>query len=236
MNMHSNLSGLFRAGLLTLLATSHAIAGNHNPCDYACTQKLISEASGSSAQPLTAADWEAACTTGTPAQAGGCFGNISSPAFAKINAALGGFSSMANLPIANVPRSLYLVQFFGDSQNTLNPSQVDVFLTISGSIAASCVLAVTEGSEVGYNGVQNCTKGITAGSSTINNMQNKVTTIQGPTGVAVTSHQQYQSCSNTGTGAARYSPVNVPMYLVCIGNTIESGANVVTGFSQISAS
>lgn len=231
MDIHLNLSRILSAGVFTLLF-SHAFAANHNPCDVACTQKLITDASNPAALSLTAADWNAACTSGTPAQSGGCFGNISSPAFDKINTALGGFASMANIPVTNVPRSVYLIQFFGGSSNTIDPSHLDVFLNTTDTIAASCVLAVTEGSEIGYNGLQNCTTNLT--SNAINSMPNKVTTLQGPTTSARTCDQQYQACNNA---SAHYTPVNVPIYLICIGNTIDGGGNnIAASFTQISAS
>ena len=50
------------SGILAISTVGNADTktNNHNPCDVACTQKLIAEAVSASAQPLTAADWAAA--------------------------------------------------------------------------------------------------------------------------------------------------------------------------------
>lgn len=107
-----------------------ASAENHNPCDYNCTQNLITQALASqnnliaSLQAqidnnlpyLTSTDWSNLCTAGTPAQ--GCFGNVGSTAFQRFDQVAGGWLTLVGINSVNIANSVFIKEFFGGSGNT----------------------------------------------------------------------------------------------------------------------
>ena len=60
---------------------------------------------------LTAADWAAVCTSGSPSAATGCYGNIGSTQYMKIDRILRGFSAIANVQIVSTPNSIFIQQY-----------------------------------------------------------------------------------------------------------------------------
>ena len=67
---------------------------------------------------LTAADWSAVCTTGSPTSSTGCYGNASSAAFSKVSNSLGGFTRYANINPVNIPSSVFVKAFFAGNKHT----------------------------------------------------------------------------------------------------------------------
>jgi hypothetical protein len=102
---------------------------------------------------LTAADWAAACTSGTPTGVSGCLGNISSAAFAKLNKIIGagGFTDQVNIPVTNVPNSIFIQQYNGGSSHVSGSNTPTIHNT--SAAGASCAYFSTQGANLDYEGV-----------------------------------------------------------------------------------
>jgi hypothetical protein len=101
---------------------------------------------------ITAADWAAICTTGNPEGAHGCFGNISSPAFARINKIIGGFADQVNIPATNVPNSIFIQKYYGGSSHVSGFNTPTIHN--SSPSGASCSYFTTQGANLSYTGVR----------------------------------------------------------------------------------
>ena len=177
-------------------------------------------------QPLlTAADWSAVCTSGSPSSATGCYGNASSAAFAKVSTRLGGFNRYANINPVNVPSSVFIKAFFA---GTNIPTQAtNINLTVTG--AARCALFTQVGLGLGLGGIS--TSNPPSGQATpyyvvlhsvsfltINNATNNST-----------EGLMYNNETVGGTGQP-LSPVVVPnpIYLLCAGFDPANGSTAST--------
>jgi hypothetical protein len=98
---------------------------------------------------LTASDWEAACTSGSPSSSTGCYGNANSAAFTKISNSLGGFTRYANINPVNAPNSIFIKSFFAGTNIPAQPVNLNV--TVTG--AARCALFTQVGQGLGLGGV-----------------------------------------------------------------------------------
>lgn len=111
---------------------------------------------------LTSADWANACTSGTPEGDHGCFGNISSSTFARINKIVGGFTDKVNIPITNVANSIFIQQYNGGSGHVSGFDTPTIHnLSKSG---ASCSYFTTQGTNLSYTGVRYQSSDIVGGA------------------------------------------------------------------------
>src|SRR5580704_14009147 len=69
---------------------------------------------------LSAADWNAVCTSGTPSSTSGCYGEVNTPAFTKVSNGLGGFTSFANINPVTAVSSVFIKTFFGGTNIPVN--------------------------------------------------------------------------------------------------------------------
>jgi hypothetical protein len=167
----------------------------------------ISIAVANSQSILTAADWNAVCTTGTPAGANGCFGNASSAAFAKLSTGLGGYTTYANIIPANAANSVFIKAFFAGT-NTPASTQ---YLTVSilGG-AARCNLFAQAGMGISpVDGIGNQDIGPEAPA---------------PTSINNFTYTNFLYNSNPSIPVVTASP----LYLLCVGYNTTDGATATT--------
>jgi hypothetical protein len=153
---------------------------------------------------LTPSDWNAACSSGSPANPGGCFGNVSSAAFAKINAGIGGFITIANINTTNAPAgSVFIKAFFAGTNTPVSATN----LTVTSSNIARCGVYLQQGT----------------GTDTLYGGSINTSTTNGDTAGPVAAHP---IVVNTGTvviglysGSNTPAPPQQPLYLVCAGVT-----------------
>lgn len=172
---------------------------------------------------LTAADWNAVCSSGSPANSSGCFGNISSSAFAKVNTGIGGFITVANIDTTNAPAgSVFIKSFFGGTNTPASSTYIAVTLS-SGNIAR-CGVYMQQGTglDVLFGGSINTsiTNGDTAGPVAAH---------------PVVIHSGTVDIGLFSGGNTRALPQQ-PLYLVCAGVT-SNGATAasLSGSGVISA-
>jgi len=104
-------------------------------------------------QKLTESSWAAVCQSGSMTSPGGCFGNVSTPAFQALDVGIGGFTDYANIGIANVANSVFIKKYLGTDGNAPgNGSSVDV--SVNGAIAR-CEIFSEPGQEISYEGIAN---------------------------------------------------------------------------------
>lgn len=175
---------------------------------------------------LRAALWNAACTTGSPSQSSGCFGNVSSTAFDKINTAVGGFTTYANINPVNAPGSVFIKAFLAGTNIPVGTQYLSV--TLSNSSAARCALFTQSGLGIGPMGISNMapSNGSTSGS---------IPALTAPVVVAI---NNTSSTNEIGYVSNPASPLLIPrpIYLLCVGYDTTDGATATTLIDNISAS
>lgn len=207
------ISSIAAMSVLTLLSLPN-ISMASNPASQEWVLQQISKISVS----LTPLDWNAVCTSGSPTNSSGCYGNLSSPAFQKVNNAIGTFTTLANVPVANVPNSVFIKQFFAGANVPLNPNDV----AVSTTGMAACGIFTTTGTSVGDGGVANNT---TSPGSYYPYGQYLVT-------MGSNSNTTIQYNSNNG---ANTMVTSAPLYLLCIGYNYTAGAPPVAAALNITA-
>jgi hypothetical protein len=153
-------------------------------------------ATGSSGTGLTAADWANACSSGSVTGASGCFGDISSPGFAKLNSALQGFTDQINIPIIPVGNSLFIQQYNGTSFFPSIDNSSPIVNNGSTTASASCAYFTTQGANMAYTGFSYQT------SIELGGRVEYIGSMSGPTVVS----------NPAGAG------IVVPYYVLCIGS------------------
>jgi hypothetical protein len=103
---------------------------------------------------LTPQNWNAICTSGSPTSASGCFGNLSSAGFSRVNSAIGTYTTLGNVPVANVSNSVFVKQFFAGTNMPVSGNEISV---TTGSSDAVCGLFTVTGTSLGDGGVINST-------------------------------------------------------------------------------
>ena len=161
---------------------------------------------------LTAADWKAACTSGSPANSSGCYGNVSSAAFTKVSNYLGGFIRLSNINPMNVPSSVFIKAFFAGTNTPAQSTYLHITLNDS---AARCALFTQVGLGVGLGGIST-TNPSSGNSSTPYVVLHAISPV---TINNTTSNEIYYNAENIGTGVTPLSNVVVPnpIYLLCLG-------------------
>ena len=170
---------------------------------------------------LSAADWNAVCTSGSPTSSSGCYGNVSSAAFVKVSDRLGGFTTYANINPINATSSVFIKAFFGGTNVPVNANFLQVTLTNS---AARCGLFTQMGQGLGVPGVS--TSAPTSGNSDGGQ----------PNGASVISINNTTSSSvyyNNNSFGGTLTPVtgpaqSNPLYLVCAGYNPNDGSTAAS--------
>jgi hypothetical protein len=175
---------------------------------------------------LTASDWEALCTTGSSMSSTGCYGNASSPAFAKVSNSLGGFTRYANINPVNAPNSIFIKSFFAGTNTPAQPFNLNV--TVTG--AARCALFTQVGNGLGLGGVS--TSNPPSGQATTYYVvlhAVSFVTINNATNNSQNNGIMYNYESVGGTGQP-LSPVVIPnpIYLLCAGFNPADGSTAST--------
>ncbi len=198
----------------TIVATLSSVSCAHtNPINEAYVQ-------------LSAADWAAVCTTGSPTSASGCLGNIASPQFAKINRILLWITDFANVPVISTPNSVFIQQYGGASAVPFPASQYATVNTVAvGGGGAVCEVFTGHGQALGWQGNMGGKGSDRASTESGGAMgvskSNVTTTARG---------LQLVPNGNADVNAA------VPMYLLCIGSSLNGNATVPISLAGISAS
>ncbi len=161
---------------------------------------------------LTAADWQAVCTSGTPTSASGCYGNVSSAAFTKVSDRLGGFTTYANINPVNVSSSVFIKTFFGGTNIPANIFTLHI--TVSNS-AARCGLVTQEGLGLSTSGLATTQP---ANGTALTNNPNSISVAS--INNAVSTNDVYYNGSDPVLG----SPQSDPLYLVCAGYNPNDGS------------
>ncbi|MCX7116324.1 MAG: hypothetical protein NTW94_00110 [Legionellales bacterium] len=116
-------------GIAVYATTGPAIA-NSNPCNVDCVNEHIADAiakiPSTPSATLTADDWAAVCQTGTINSPAGCYGDISSPAFAKINGAASNLTNI-NAISGGGANTVWLRQLGSGTACTSTGNNVQVF-------------------------------------------------------------------------------------------------------------
>jgi hypothetical protein len=170
---------------------------------------------------LTAADWNAVCSSGSPTSSSGCYGNVSSAAFTKVSDRLGGFTTYANINPGNVPSSVFLKTFFGGTNIPINdfPGSGLLQITLTNS-AGRCGLFTQSGFGLGVPGVAtNEPGGIAAGGAP--NSASVVSINNTTSSNVYFNHQDVQSGSLSPVAGP---PQSSPLYLVCAGYNPNDGS------------
>lgn len=168
---------------------------------------------------LTAADWSAACTSGSPSSAAGCYGNASSAAFARVSNVIGGFNRIANINPVNAPSSVFIKAFFA---GTNTPAQASSLVVNVVNSAARCALFSQVGHGLGLGGIST-TNPVSGSTSTAYTILHAVSfvTINNTTSTS----DIYYNAENIGTGVTPLSNVVIPnpIYLLCVGYNTTDG-------------
>lgn len=135
--------------ILALTNTTSAVYASNTPASQQWVSQQLANLPSST---LSAADWAGACTSGTPESVNGCLGNISSSGFIRINKILGGFTDQINIPITNVPNSLFIQQYNGSSSH-VSGADTPTIHNLS-SAGASCSYFTTQGANLSATGVR----------------------------------------------------------------------------------
>lgn len=196
-----------------LAAMPFASVAAPNPVTW---DKMVAYVNG--ATVLTAADWAAACTSGSPTSATGCYGTSNSTAFTKINNRTGGFTSYANINPTNAPaNSVFIKAFLAGTNTPVGSTALDVSVINS---AARCVLFYQQGLGVGTGGIAtyNPAPGNTPSEFQI-----------GPQVATVVTFNSASSASALVYNAPFDSPASPavipnPLYLVCAGYSPADGS------------
>lgn len=101
---------------------------------------------------LTAANWAAVCTTGSPTAATGCLGNASSDAFTTVSNGTGGFTTWANIQPKDAPESVFIKAFLASTNTPVSPPNIIISVPNG---AARCSLFTTAGQSIGISGINN---------------------------------------------------------------------------------
>lgn len=183
----------------TAFAGQKTIPGSTHPASQEWVLQQLANYSPSS---LTAQDWAAACDSGSPTSATGCYGNIASSAFAKINKIIGGggFTDQINLPATSTPNSIFIQQFNGNSALPSVTGQSPQIKIPASSAPAMCAFFATNGANLSYEGmVLGDTCEVGGGIKDVTN-SNTFTTVY-----------------NTASDCVINAPVVVTYYVVCVG-------------------
>jgi hypothetical protein len=174
------------------------------------------------ATTLSAADWAKACSSGSPNDAAGCYGNPNSLGFAKVNRFTGGFLTVANVDPTDAPaNSIYIKAFYAGTNTPQTPGSISVTLTANNMARCGLYMQQGTGLDTLYSGSIN--------SSTSNN------STAGP----VAAHPVTVNAGSVIIGV--YSPgdsdVNPqqPLYLVCGGVETCDGSTAASILNQITA-
>lgn len=148
------------AGVASLVLASSCVYADRTaekgPTHPASQEWVLAQLANFTGQHLTAADWAAVCETGSPTSANGCYGNIASSAFAKLNAVIGagGFTDQIDMPVTSTPNSVFIQQFNGNSAVPSTAGQSpQVKIPSTGSAAAMCAYFTTAGASLTYTGM-----------------------------------------------------------------------------------
>ena len=218
MRIKLNLAKIACAVFATMSFTSNAAAPNP------ASQKWVERYA---VPQLEAADWAAVCSSGTPTSQSGCFGNIFSAHFAKLNAGLQGVASYFNIPLSNVENSVFIQQYFGDSSIPTALTGSNALITNNSPNHAKCTMYTAQGIPLGGTGVNNCNK--TPGNSS----QNYYIYYAFIPSTAIDANLIYQECNSSNPSGDGYTPVINPVYMICFGLT---NAGATASLQGISAS
>jgi hypothetical protein len=165
---------------------------------------------------LTAADWNAVCTSGSPTSASGCYGNVSSAAFTKVSDRLGGFTTYANINPVNVSSSVFIKTFFGGTNIPANDFTLHVNVSNS---AARCGLVTQAGMGLSVSGL--ATETPSNGNATLND-PNSISVVS--INNAISTNDVYYNEHNQTTNPVLGSPQSDPLYLICAGYNPNDGS------------
>ena len=166
---------------------------------------------------LTFADWNAVCTAGSVTSSTGCYGNVNSTAFAKINSYVGGFTRYANINPQNLASSVFIKAFFGGANLPAQATNINVAVNAS---AARCALFTQEGFAIGPAGVNASvpTSGTDSGSF-VPPMTHNIWSINN---TAVT--MAYNDFGPNPALSMGGPPNQDPIYLLCAGFNTTNGS------------
>lgn len=231
MKAKSILSHLAIASIMSLFSLE--LTAGPNPVSADWVVKEIAKATA----PLTASDWAAACTTGSPTSTSGCLGNIASPQFAKLNQRLGWPTDFANTPIVSVDNSIFILQYGGNSAvpfpSNARTANIDLS-AVTGIGGARCALYTLHGNPSGWQGTMAGQDG--TGANPQPNSGGMVAISVGQIEPAST------SCGTSVSGICFANQTNpsatiaIPQYLLCIGSTFQGSTEQPTSLVGIKAS
>ena len=225
--MVSKLKSIYIPGVF-LLALSGGISAGNNPINEAYVQ-------------LSAADWAAACTSGSPTAVAGCLGDVGSPKFAKINRLLGWPTDFANIPIVSAPNSVFILQYGGNSAVPFPSASRNAVINVPSSIQGGvvhCALFTSHGNPSGWSGTMAGQTGIGANPQQNSGGMNSIAR-----GESIGAHTGDDACSlNHATNGICFAESNdpsgvivLPQYLLCLGATSGGAANQPASLAGITA-
>jgi len=138
------------AGMM-LLVTPGLVLALSNPASKEWVTNQINNAFQNSQPFLTAAGWNAACSSGTPSSPTGCYGNASSTGFMRLSNSLGGYTSYADINPVNASNSVFIKAFFAGTNTPVDPNH----LSVSVGSHARCALFTQSGTGINPGGVSN---------------------------------------------------------------------------------
>lgn len=136
----------------TVFAGQNTVTGPTHP---ASKEWVLEQLANFAPTSLTAQDWAAACDSGSPTSATGCYGNIASSGFAKLNKIIGGggFTDQIDIPVASVPNSFFIQQFNGNSAIPSTTATSPEVKIPASSAPAMCAYFATNGANLSYEGL-----------------------------------------------------------------------------------
>jgi hypothetical protein len=167
---------------------------------------------------LTAADWAAVCTSGSPTSTGGCYGNVSSAAFTKVSGRLGGFTTYANINLANVASSVFIKSFLGGTNIPVNANYFQINISNS---AARCGVYTQAGFGLGIPGVATSTP---SSGSDAGLQPNNASVISINNALSNDVFYNNQGSPSTVGGPQQSDP----LYLVCAGYNPANGSSAAS--------
>lgn len=173
------------------------------------------------ATTLSAADWTKACSSGSPTDAAGCYGNVNALGFAKVNRFTGGFLTVANINASNAPaNSVYIKAFYAGTNTPQKPESITV--TLNKGSAARCGVYLQQGTGLD-----------TLYSGSINTSTDNDSTA-GPVAAHPVTVNSDSVTIGVYTGGNTFNPQQ-PLYLICAGVETCDGSTSMSILGEITA-
>ena len=212
---------------IAAMAFSTAMFAAANPVSY---DKMVQYVN-SHTSTLTAADWSAVCSSGSPTSAQGCFGEVSSSAFHRLDVGLGGFSTITgiNTTESTAPNSVFIKAFLASTNTPVSNEYITVTVPSFGGMVR-CANFAQAG--IGISAAEGINTSIPSdGTSSFSGPEAPHVLAMNATSTQATTNYNY----NQNSGNSSPANISSPIYFICVGVNSTNGSIPITITPLISA-